>query len=261
MQSDTPRGKAELIVTNGLSGLRRFTPARIALGRAGTGQPTAAELRFRMDHARARDAVQATLDVDALERSLRATGWTVIRVSSAASNRAEYLRRPDRGRALSPSSRPDFQGAGRGFDIVVVVADGLSALAVEVNLLPVVEKLRSVLEAQKRSIGPLVLVQQGRVAVGDEIGELLKAKLVVMLIGERPGLSSADSLGAYITWRPRIGTADSSRNCISNIRPAGLQPEDAAVQLANVIDAAFACSATGVRPNDPRSVTSNARGQ
>ncbi|MFI5012930.1 MAG: ethanolamine ammonia-lyase subunit EutC [Hyphomicrobiales bacterium] len=232
-----------------LLGLRRFTPARIALGRSGTGQPTVASLRFMMDHARARDAVHTALDFDAMARSLRSLDWRVVQVRSAAKDRAEYLRRPDLGRRLSAGNSRNLDGIARGADVAVVAADGLSASAIASNLLPVLDRLRSAMLARGRMIATLVLVEQGRVAIGDEIGELLDAKLVVVLIGERPGLSADNSLSAYITWLPRVGTMDSSRNCISNIRPAGLSPEDAAVRIADVIDAAFANSVTGIRTN------------
>jgi ethanolamine ammonia-lyase small subunit len=237
-------------IADGLSRLRRFTPARIALARAGSGQTTATSLNFMLDHARARDAVHATLDFAAIAEALRAQGWSVLHVHSAAGDRGEYLRRPDLGRRLAPASRPIVASQKQGSDVAIVVADGLSALAITTNLLPVIDCLRPLLLARRRTVGPLVLVEQGRVAVGDEIGELLDAKLAVVLIGERPGLSAADSLGAYITWRPRIGTMDSGRNCISNIRPAGLAPEQAAMQIADLIARAFAHAATGVRLND-----------
>jgi ethanolamine ammonia-lyase small subunit len=244
----------QLPVADGLAPLRRFTPARIGLGRAGSGQLTATSLQFRLDHARARDAVHAALDLEALGQSLRERGWSVVRVQSAAGDRAEYLRRPDLGRRLSPNGCPVFEAWMRGSDVAIVAADGLSALAIETNLVPVLDCLRPLLLARCRTIGPLVLVEQGRVAIGDEIGQLLDAKLTVVLIGERPGLSAADSLGAYMTWRPRIGTMDSSRNCISNIRPAGLSPDEAAAQIIGVIEHAFAHETTGVRLNDLRSI-------
>jgi ethanolamine ammonia-lyase small subunit len=249
MPRDAPPGKVELAAAGGLLRLRRFTPARIALGRSGTGQPTAVSLRFMMDHARARDAVHTALDFDAIGRSLRSLGWSIIQVRSAAAGREQYLRRPDLGRRLSPGDRPKLEDEAQGCDVAIVAADGLSASAIDSNLLLVLEHLRPLLLARSRMIGPLVLVEQGRVAVGDEIGELLNAKLAVVLIGERPGLSSADSLGAYITWRPRIGTMDSNRNCISNIRPAGLLPQEAATQIAAVSEQAFAHAMTGVRLN------------
>jgi ethanolamine ammonia-lyase small subunit len=190
----------------------------------------------------------------ALGQSLQARSWSVIPVRSAAGDRAEYLRRPDLGRRLSPDGRLAIEDRKQGCDVAIVATDGLSALAIEANLLPLLDHLRPLLLARRLAIGTLVLVEQGRVAVGDEIGELLDAKLAVILVGERPGLSAADSLGAYITWRPRVGTMDSSRNCISNIRPAGLTPEKAAMQVVDVIEQAFAHAMTGVRLNDLRSV-------
>jgi ethanolamine ammonia-lyase small subunit len=254
MPGDLPDKTDQIAVADDLAPLRRFTPARIGLGRAGSGQLTATSLQFMLDHARARDAVHAALDLEALGPSLRERGWSVIRVHSAAGDRTEYLRRPDLGRRLSPNGCPVFEDWMRGSDVAIVAADGLSALAVETNLLPLLDCLRPRLLARGRSIGPLVLVEQGRVAIGDEIGELLDAKLTLVLIGERPGLSAADSLGAYMTWQPRIGTMDSSRNCISNIRPGGLPPEEAATQTIEVIEQAFAHEMTGVRLNDVRAV-------
>ncbi|MET4259310.1 ethanolamine ammonia-lyase small subunit [Bradyrhizobium sp. S3.12.5] len=252
MPDEPPDRNNQLAVTDKLARLRRFTPARIALGRAGSGQLTATGLRFMLDHARARDAVHAALDFDTIGQSLRERDWRVVHVQSTAADRAEYLRRPDLGRRLSPAGRLAIVGQQRGSDVAIVAADGLSASAIEINLLPLVDQLRRLLLAQGLTMGPLVLVGQGRVAVGDEIGELLGAKLAVVLIGERPGLSAADSLGAYITWRPRVGMMDSSRNCISNIRPAGLSPEDAAAQIVGVVELAFKHATTGVRLNDLR---------
>jgi ethanolamine ammonia-lyase small subunit len=249
---DPSNGNDRLVVANGLQRLQRYTPARIGLGRAGSGQPTAASLRFMLDHARARDAVHAALDFEAIGQSLRERDWSVVHVRSAAGDRTEYLRRPDLGRRLSPEGRLAIGDKPRGSDVAIVAVDGLSALAIETNLLPVLDCLRPLLLVRRLTVGPLVLVEQGRVALGDEIGELLDAKLVLVLIGERPGLSAADSLGAYITWLPRVGAMDSSRNCISNIRPAGLSPEDAATQIVGVIELAFKHAMTGVRLNDLR---------
>ena len=240
-----------------LAQLRRFTPARIALGRAGNGMPTAASLRFLLDHARARDAVHSALDFDAMKHELQARGWKVARVHSACADRGEYLRRPDLGRRLAPASRAALDGWAKdcdvkGYDVAIVVADGLSAMAVKRNLLPVLDHLGPLLRAAHRSHGPLVLAEQARVAIGDEIGETLDARLVVVLIGERPGLSAANSLSSYMTWQPRAGTMDSARNCISNIRGAGLQPSGAAHQIAELVEAAFVFAATGVRLSDLR---------
>jgi ethanolamine ammonia-lyase small subunit len=204
------------------------------------------------DHARARDAVYAPLDFDAIGQSLRERSWDVVHVRSAAGDRFEYLRRPDLGRRLSLAGREAIKDQSHESDIAIVAADGLSAIAIGFNLLPVLDCLRPLLVARRLTIAPVVLVEQGRVAIGDEIGELMDAKLALVLIGERPGLSAADSLSAYLTWRPRVGALDSSRNCISNIRSAGLPPQEAARQIDNLIGTAFMHSATGVTLNELR---------
>jgi ethanolamine ammonia-lyase small subunit len=250
MPGEPPDGSEKFEVAKSLARLRRFTPARIGLGRAGSGQLTATGLQFMLDHARARDAVHAALDFDAIGQSLRERGWGVVHVRSAAGDRTEYLRRPDLGRRLSPAGRTAIREQPHGSDIAIVAADGLSALAIDSNLLPVLDCLCPLLMARRLNIAPVVLVEQGRVAIGDAIGELLDAKLAVVLLGERPGLSSADSLGVYVTWRPRVGAMDSSRNCISNIRAAGLPPEEAASRIDDLIGRAFMHSATGVSLND-----------
>jgi ethanolamine ammonia-lyase small subunit len=242
-------------VSGGLDRLRRFTPARIRLGRAGSGQSTAAALKFLLDHANARDAVHIPLDFGVLEADLRAAGWNVLHVRSAANDRAEYLRRPDLGRRLAQTSRALLESQAGGSDVVIAAVDGLSSTAVASHLVALLAQLRPRLLARRAALGPLVLVEQGRVAIGDEIGESLRAKLVVVLIGERPGLSAADSLGAYITWRPRVGTMDSARNCISNIRPAGLPLDDAADQIDALIGLALTHAATGVALSDLRTAT------
>jgi ethanolamine ammonia-lyase small subunit len=254
MQDDRSEKGDRLPQANGgLEGLRRYTPARIGLGRAGSGQSTAATLRFMADHARARDAVHIPLDFEPQEKRLRDQGWNVLRVRTAARDRNEYLRRPDLGRRLSPEGRAALEGHATGSDVVIIAADGLSSSALSANLTPLAERLRVLWLARQLALGPFVLVEQGRVAVGDEIGELLDAKLAVVLIGERPGLSAADSLGAYVTWRPRVGTMDSNRNCISNIRPVGLPIDEAAEQIAALVSRALSHGMTGVALNDLRS--------
>jgi ethanolamine ammonia-lyase small subunit len=201
--------------------LRSFTPARVALGRTGHSVPTAELLRFQLDHARARDAVYQELD----------PGWLNIPHSSlrsAAPDRQTYLRRPDLGRILNEESRAQLT---RGdYDAAIVIADGLSALAVHRHVGPLLEQLLPRLEEDGWRLAPLTVVSQGRVAVGDEIGQLLGARLTVMLIGERPGLSSPDSLGIYLTWDPRPGRTDAERNCISNVRTEGLSYQVAAAR-------------------------------
>ena len=229
--------------------LAALTPARLALGRSGASLPTREVLKLGLAHARARDAVHAAMDGDALAAALAELGQATRAVESAAPDRATYLRRPDFGRRLSARSRALLAGAGAGpVDVAVVVGDGLSASAVDLNALPVIEALLPRLAG--RSIAPVVLAHQARVALGDEVGALLGARLVVLLIGERPGLSAADSLGAYLTFGPRIGLTDAARNCVSNIRAGGLVPEPAAARIAWLVDQAFALSLTGVALKD-----------
>jgi ethanolamine ammonia-lyase small subunit len=198
--------------------LRRFTRARIALGRSGNALPTGAHLAFQAAHAAARDAVHAALDVDALQAAL---GGESVIVASAAADRRDYLLRPDRGRRLAAGTRLDPRPGCLAF----VVCDGLCATAVQRHAAPMLALVRAVCD------GPVVIATQGRVGLGDAIGEALGAEAVCLLIGERPGLSSPDSMGAYLTWQPRAGRTDAERNCISNIRPDGLAIAEAARKL------------------------------
>lgn len=211
--------------------LQTHTPARIARGRIGHSLPTRALLDFQLDHARARDAVYSQTDVETLLTHLRRlSGGEPLHLHSQATDRQMFLLRPDRGRRLDEKSVNALKNwSGRPSDLVIVVADGLSATAVNRHALPVISGLLEVCAAAGWAVGPVCLVEQGRVAIADEIGYGLRADMVVMLIGERPGLSSPDSLGAYLTYRPRPGLTDESRNCVSNIRPEGL-PYEAAVQ-------------------------------
>jgi len=234
--------------------LRRFTAARIALGRAGVAVPTAAELEFRLAHARARDAVHLPFDADAVAAALRAEGHETLTLASAAADRHVYLQRPDLGRRLDDASRERLAawrrayGKAPAFDLALVVADGLSALAVHRHAVPLVAALRGHLP--DCTLAPVVLVHQGRVAIGDEVGAALGAACVVVLIGERPGLSSPDSLGLYISWAPRVGLTDAARNCISNVRPEGLAVEAAAAKLAWLLGEARRRRLTGVALKD-----------
>ena len=265
----------DAVTPNPWQALRALTDARIALGRAGVSQPTAPQLAFQAAHAQARDAVHLPLDTTALAGELSARlGVSTQALHSAAADRLTYLQRPDLGRrldapsaqaldALHPQPRPtppsgDAPAApdGRHRDLVLCVADGLSALAVQRQTLPLLQALLPRLvdlglwPADPRHAAPVALVRQGRVAVGDEVGERLSARLVLVLIGERPGLSSPDSLGAYLTWMPRVGLTDASRNCVSNIRPAGLPPEAAAQRLAWLLAQAFQRRLSGVALKD-----------
>jgi ethanolamine ammonia-lyase small subunit len=229
---------------------RSATPARLALGRAGAGMPTDEVLRFGWAHAMARDAIHAALDVDALEAALRAEGWEVLQARSRASDRATYLRRPDLGRQLDPDDAVALRArASPPIDLSIVIGDGLSSLAVARHALPLLCALRPQLPASLR-LAPLVIATQARVALADEIGEALGARLVAMLIGERPGLSSPDSLGIYITHAPRRGRHDAERNCISNVRPEGLSCEAAAFRLGWFVREALRRGLTGVALKD-----------
>lgn len=220
--------------------LRRFTPARIALGHAGISQRTATQLDFQLAHARARDAVHVPLDAEALLRALH-TAWPAspspsppVLAHSAAADRHVYLQRPDLGRRLDAASRAALAALaslGGSRDLGIVVADGLSAPAVARHAPPFLAALHGRLAAGEWTLAPPVVVRQGRVAIGDEVGELLGVRIVVVLIGERPGLSSPDSMGLYLTWAPRRGLTDERRNCISNIHAAGLGYDEAAARL------------------------------
>ncbi len=236
--------------------LAALTPARVALGRAGSGLPTAELLRFELAHARARDAVGETLDVTSLRAELAAAGLPVLHATSRAADRRTYLQRPDLGRRLDEASARQLAAAGSHAadrpDLAVVIADGLSALAVLRHAAPTVAALLPLLAGLR--LAPLVLATQGRVALADEVGALLGARLALILLGERPGLSAPDSLGAYLTFAPRVGCLDAQRNCVSNIRAEGLPPDRAARRLAWLIHEALRRELTGVRLTDESAV-------
>jgi ethanolamine ammonia-lyase small subunit len=219
----------------------------VALGRTGNGLPTAAHLDFQAAHAAARDAVHASLDVPALRAELNAAGLANIAVHSQAADRYTYLLRPDLGRRLRDRSTiPSVPGA-----MLFVLCDGLSATAVQRHA---VTLLRHTVPHLDGLTAPIIVAEQGRVALGDDIGEALQATAVAVLIGERPGLSAADSLGVYLTWQPRRGRTDAERNCISNIRPEGLTPEAAATKLVWLIGAMRRLRRTGVALKDEQLV-------
>jgi ethanolamine ammonia-lyase small subunit len=238
--------------------LRRLTPARIALGRTGTSLPTSAQLDFQFAHAQARDAVHLPFDHASLSEQLSERGRESLLLHSAAVDRNSYLQRPDLGRKLSDDSAQtlrDYAAAHPGgVDLAIVVADGLSALAVHRHTLPFLNRLEEQMSADGWSIAPVVLVEQGRVAVGDEIGQLLGAKMLVMLIGERPGLSSPDSLGLYFTYNPKVGLTDAYRNCISNVRLEGLSYGMAAHRLLYLMREASRRQLSGVNLKDEAQV-------
>jgi len=239
--------------------LKRFTDARIALGRAGHSLPTSAHLEFQLAHAQARDAVHLAFDAGGMASNLESNGLTTLQLHSAAPDRNTYLQRPDLGRRLSaPSLKVLSQWVARHpppapFDVALVVADGLSALAVHQNAVPLIAALHSRLRADPQhawNLAPVVTVGQARVAVGDEVGQALGAQAVVVLIGERPGLSSPDSMGIYLSASPRVGLTDAQRNCISNVRPAGLSVDQAADKLHYLLRRARILGLTGIGLKD-----------
>ncbi len=259
---------SDAVEKNPWAGLKAFTHARIALGRAGNGLPTAPLLAFNLSHAQARDAVHQPLDAETLRAQLEGQGFATLGVASAAADRQHYLRRPDLGRRLSDESREalaqlranaEADAAYIVPDVVFVVGDGLSAFAAAKQALPLLQAVRRRLDDDAAThswrIGPVVVARQARVALGDEIGELLGAKLVAMLIGERPGLSSPDSLGVYLTWAPKVGCHDAQRNCISNVRPEGLPYEAAAHKLHYLLTQARRLQLTGVGLKDDSDAT------
>jgi ethanolamine ammonia-lyase small subunit len=223
------------------------------LGRSGTSLPTGPHLEFQLAHARARNAVHHELNTDALKETLLSRGFDVIVTHSAAENRPVYLQRPDKGRRLDPQSRSELEIRPAGAepaDIVFMIGDGLSALAIEENAVAFLDVVTPALAAEHWCVGPVVVVSQARVAVGDEVGEVLGAKMVVVLIGERPGLSSPDSMGIYMTLAPRSGMTDESRNCISTVRVEGLSYELAAHKLLYLMTEARKRGLSGVMLKD-----------
>ncbi len=249
--TDKDKGLSPLVHNNPWETLRLFTAARIALGRTGSSLPTDELLRFGLAHAQARDAVHQPFDSDALETELHQMGLETLTVASAAPDRATYLRRPDLGRKLSEESRESLHSRAReASDIVLVVADGLSSKAVHRQAVPLINALLPYLRTLELTLGPVVLAHQSRVALGDDIAQVMKAKAVAILIGERPGLSSPDSLGIYMTWGPHTKRLESERNCISNVRPEGLDYPQAAFKLAWLLEQSFHRQLSGVNLKD-----------
>ncbi|ANI84268.1 ethanolamine ammonia-lyase subunit EutC [Kosakonia oryzae] len=231
--------------------LREFTDARIALGRSGASLPTNEVLKFGLAHAQARDAIHQPFDSASLASQLHELGLSTLEAHSAASDRHIYLNRPDLGRMLSEESRADLAASRTpAHDLLLVIGDGLSSHAVHRQSVGLIRALLPYLETLGISLGPIVLAHQSRVALGDDIGETLGSKAVAILIGERPGLSSPDSLGVYLTWKPQRVRIESERNCISNIRPEGLNYEAAAFKLAWLLEQAFLRRLTGVHLKD-----------
>jgi ethanolamine ammonia-lyase small subunit len=248
-----------------LHDLRHLTPARVGLGRSGASLPTKALLDFALDHARARDAVHAPFDAPSVVAGLDVLGLRTIEVASRAGSRADYLKRPDLGRALDGSSQQSLAGrSDQSCDLAIVIGDGLSPAAVNLHAVELVGRLLVRLDAI--TVGPIIVASGARVALGDEIGALLGARMVAVLIGERPGLSAPDSLGAYLTFAPAPGRTDAERNCVSNIHASGLRYDDAAFRIAWLVREGLARQLTGVALKDesalqarlPRESTSSA---
>jgi ethanolamine ammonia-lyase small subunit len=231
-------------------GLRPLTAARIGLARSGASLSTGSLLDFRLAQARARDAVLEPLDSVQLACDLAPLGLPVLSVSSAARDRQIYLMRPDLGRRLAEDGDAVLSAQRGDYDAVFVVADGLSACAIQAHAVPVLSAAIPALRAEGWRLAPLVIVRHGRVAIGDTVAAILGAASVAVLIGERPGLSAPDSMGAYLTWRPHAGTTDADRNCISNIRPEGIDHEAAALKLVHLLCAMRACRLSGVGLKD-----------
>lgn len=261
---ESKRNPPKLVTENPWQKLKLFTSARIGLGRAGNSIPTNEQLSFQLDHARAIDAVHKALDVEKLLSQISQS--TVLAnaianppsvVSSKATNRIVYLQRPDLGRQLSEASWQllvdNRDASGKEVDLAIVIADGLSSTAIQKHALPVVERLLEKLAVDTKynwSLAPLTLVTQGRVALGDDVGECLKAKITMMLIGERPGLTSPDSMGIYMTWEPKRGAKDSTRNCISNIRPEGLAYDEASEKAFYLLSESIKLQLSGIKLKD-----------
>ena len=230
--------------------LSAHTTARIALGRAGASLPTRELLAFELAHAQARDAVHAKMDRADLTARVHALGVMTVEVESEAAARPVYLRRPDLGRRLSAASRDRLSANAMPCDLVLIIGDGLSATASAMYAPTVIAALLPQITRLNLLLGPVVIAEGARVALGDEVGEILSAKLVAVLIGERPGLSAANSMSVYLTYNPRPGRSDAQRNCISNIREGGLDPARAALNLAWLIEAALQMKVTGVTLKD-----------
>jgi ethanolamine ammonia-lyase small subunit len=238
--------------------LKIHTSARIALGKTGNAQPLEAVLAFKLAHAHARDAVYSELNEAQLLNDLAAFNLPILSLQSRADNRQTYLQRPDFGRRLNPITAQRLQATDTPqSDVVLILADGLSATAINVHALPLLKILIPLLQNADFKIAPLSIVQQGRVAISDEIGFLLNAKCAVILIGERPGLSSPDSLGAYLTYQPSIGLTDERRNCISNIREEGLSYREAAEKIFYLINESFRMQYSGVDLKDNTQLLAN----
>jgi len=257
------------VVTNSWQTLKDFTDARIALGRAGTSIPTAEMLKFQLEHAQARDAVHLPLEADELYKTLKSAlidrpqaldlfaSAEPLLVNSLANNRGTYLQRPDYGRMLTPSSCAKLTIENAQYDLAICVVDGLSSMAIEKNTLPFLQQFLTNLDDDTIQLAPLTVCTQGRVAIGDHVAQLLGAKTVMVLIGERPGLLSPYSMGLYLTYDVHVGCHDAQRNCISNIRPAGLSYEIAASKAKYLFEESQRLQFSGVNLKERTQNTAN----
>ncbi len=240
----------QVIKTDQWSSLKAFTNARIALGRTGTAVPLNESLLFKLAHAQARDAVYSTLHTEALQEGLQTLQLSSYILHTQARERMIYLQRPDFGRMLDDASAHVLEQDAGGYDLVIIIADGLSATAVNEHAVPLLQLLCPLLQKENISLSPVILLAQGRVAAGDEVGALLRARISLMLIGERPGLTSPDSMGAYLTYAPQKGFTDERRNCISNIRPEGLPYGSACEKIFYLIKESLRLKLSGIGLKD-----------
>ena len=236
--------KVKIIQDDAWYSLKELTNARIALGSVGTAIPQREVLKFRLAHAQAKDAIVNTLDKESLKVKFSALEMPIYEVKSAVTSRDEYLKRPDLGRQLNSQSKEKLKALKNSLDLVFVLADGLSAAAINTHAYPLIAAFKNGLDTPYDSA--IVIAEQARVALGDEIGQLLKAKFSIVLIGERPGLSAPESMGVYTTFQPQVGFTDERRNCISNIHSKGLQPEDSAVILKYLFKESMRLHISGV---------------
>lgn len=265
---------AKVVTRNPWDKLREFTSARIALGRSGNSVPTDELLSFQLDHALAMDAVHCTLNVDSLVAQL-SDSYSILKqtleppvvVTSKVTDRFMYLQRPDLGRQLDEASWNTLEAIGKEhnteLDLAIVIADGLSSVAIQNHALPVISRLVSLMsgdEEHQWNLAPIAIVKQGRVAVGDDVGECFNAKAVLVLIGERPGLTSPDSMGMYLTWGAKRGSKDSDRNCISNVRPQGLNYDDACQRAFYLLKEARRLQLSGVNLKDRSAIDEESGG-
>ncbi|MDT3401780.1 ethanolamine ammonia-lyase subunit EutC [Mucilaginibacter terrae] len=230
--------------------LQQYTAARIALGRTGNSIPLKQSLELKLAHAHARDAIYSHMDVEGLSQAVKAYHVPVINVHSCAELREQYLQRPDLGRLLQEQSIQNLQASAGDYDICVILADGLSAEALNENAVPLLNLVLPLLKEAGYKLSPIIFAQQARVALADHVGHHLGAKFSIIFIGERPGLSAADSIGAYLTYNPKPGLTDEARNCVSNIRPQGLPFEVAAQKIFYLVQEAFRLKLTGVNLKD-----------